>query len=119
MENLKLPITVIGVIVLQIGGFIWWTAQQAATISTLEETVAQLSASQRIQDKVNMQRDIEANGKSIDNIWEEADELWDELEGMLTNISAINNIKQRIATIETELKYLNRDHNNMNYPGAK
>ena len=106
MENLKLPITVIGVIVLQIGGFIWWTAQQAATISSLEETVAQLSASQRIQDKVNMQRDIEANGLSIDNIWEETDELWDELEGMLTNILAINNLKQRISTIETELKYI-------------
>jgi len=117
MENLKLPITVIGVIVLQIGGFIWWTAQQAATISSLEETVAQLSASQRIQDKVNMQRDIEANGLSIDNIWEETDELWDELEGMLTNILAINNLKQRISTIETELKYINRDHNN--YPGAR
>ena len=39
MENLKLPITVIGVVILQIGGFIWWTAQQAATIADLEEAI--------------------------------------------------------------------------------
>ena len=54
MENLKLPITVIGVVVLQIGGFIWWTAQQAATIADLEETVSSLSSRMAIEETVNM-----------------------------------------------------------------
>ena len=39
----KVSIGIIGV-VFQIGGFIWWTAQQASTIFNLESTVSQLSA---------------------------------------------------------------------------
>ncbi len=35
----KVSIAVVGVVIAQIGGFIWWTAQQASTISNLEETV--------------------------------------------------------------------------------
>ena len=30
----KVSIAVVGVVIAQIGGFIWWTAQQASTIST-------------------------------------------------------------------------------------
>lgn len=113
MENLKLPITVIGVIVLQIGGFIWWTAQQAATIKDLEATVSQLGSRMAIEETVNTKRDVMANGKSIDDIWEETDDLWDEIDGMMMSIGAINDLKQRISAIETEIKYIGRDHNNM------
>ena len=33
----KVSIAVVGVVIAQIGGFIWWTAQQASTIQNLEE----------------------------------------------------------------------------------
>ena len=113
MENLKLPITVIGVVVLQIGGFIWWTAQQAATIADLEETVSQLGSRMAIEDNVNLKRDVIDNAMEIDHVWHETDDLWDSIDGMMMSIGAINSLKQRIAVIENELKYINRDHGNM------
>lgn len=113
MENMKLPITVIGVIILQIGGFIWWTAQQAATIADLEETVNQLSSRMAIEDNINLKRDVIDNAMEIDHIWDEADDLWHEIDGMIMSIGTINSIKQRIAIIENDLKYINRDHGSM------
>jgi uncharacterized protein YoxC len=106
MENLKLPITVIGVVILQIGGFIWWTAQQAATIADLEETVSQLGSRMAIEDNVNMKRDVERNADDIDD-------LWDDVGGLSMSIMEINQLKQRISTIEVELKYIGRDHEGM------
>ena len=110
MENMKLPITVIGVVILQIGGFIWWTAQQAATIADLEETVSQLGSRMAIEDNINLKRDVIDNAMEIDHVWDETDDLWDSIDGMMMSIGAINSIKQRIAVIESELKYINRDH---------
>jgi len=106
MENMKLPITVIGVVILQIGGFIWWTAQQAATIADLEETVSQLGSRMAIEDNVNMKRDVERNADDIDD-------LWDDVGGLSMSIMQINELKQRISTIEVELKYIGRDHEGM------
>ena len=113
MENLKLPVTVIGVIILQIGGFIWWTAQQAATIADLEETVNQLGSRMAIEDNVNMKRDVQDNSVGIGYLWDETDDLWAEVDGLAMSINDINRIKQRIAAIETELKYVGRDHEGM------
>jgi enoyl-[acyl-carrier-protein] reductase (NADH) len=113
MENLKLPVTVIGVVILQIGGFIWWTAQQAATIADLEETVSQLSSRMAIEDNINLKRDVQDNSMEIDHLWDEADDLWSELDGMMISIGAVNGIKQRIAVIENDMKYIHRDHDGM------
>ena len=113
MENLKLPVTVIGVVILQIGGFIWWTAQQAATIADLEETVSQLSSRMAIEDNINLKRDVQDNSMEIDYLWDEADDLWSELDGMVISIGAINSIKQRIAVIENDMKYISRDYDGM------
>lgn len=113
MENLKLPVTVIGVVILQIGGFIWWTAQQAATIADLEETVSQLSSRMAIEDNINLKRDVLDNAMELGHLWDEADDLWHEIDGMMMSIGAINSIKQRIAVIENELKYISRDHGSM------
>ena len=110
---MKLPITVIGVILLQCGGFVWWTAQQAATIADLEETVSQLGSRMAIEDNVNLRRDVTENSDDIDEIWDEADDIWDSIDGMMMSIGAINGIKQRIAVVENELKYIHRDHDNV------
>lgn len=113
MENLKLPITVIGVVVLQIGGFIWWTAQQAATIADLEETVSQLGSRMAIEDNINLKRDVLDNAVELDHLWDESEDIWNEIDGMMMSIGAINGIKQRIALIENNLKYISRDHDGM------
>ena len=113
MENVKLPITIIGVVILQIGGFIWWTAQQAATIADLEETVDQLGSRMAIEDNVNLKRDVQDNAMEIDYLWDEADEIWKEHEQLASTIKAITTLQQRVALLENELKYINRDHEGM------
>ena len=113
MENMKLPITVIGVIILQIGGFIWWTAQQAATIADLEETVSQLGSRMAIEDNVNLKRDVKDNALEINHIWNETDDLWEEVNAMAGHMTSITKLQQRIALAENDIKYLLRDHSGM------
>ncbi len=106
MENIKLPITAIGLVIAQIGGFIWWTAQQAATISELEETVKSMSSAMAVADRTNLKRDVQENEADIND-------LWDDVGGLAMSIMQINEIKQRISTLEVEMKYINRDHEGM------
>jgi len=112
----KVSIGIIGVVVLQIGGFIWWTAQQASTISTLEETVSQLSAQSEIQDKVNMQRDILANStklndidEDINDLWEETEMIWEDLGGMADHMMQIIKLQSRIAILEKTVEFTRKD----------
>jgi hypothetical protein len=111
MENLKLPIVLVMAMAAQLAGGVWWVSQQAATIGSLEETVSQLGSRMAIEDNINLKRDVAANSVELQYVWNEVEELWEELAAMTTAIGEINKIKQRIAVIESELKYINRDHN--------
>ena len=112
----KVSIGIIGVVILQIGGFIWWTAQQASTISNLESTVSQLSAQSEVQDKVNMQRDILANADRLDDIeldindvWDDLEMAWDDLESMTSHMMEIVKLQSRIAILEKTLEFTRKD----------
>ena len=117
MDSLpKVSIGIIGVVILQVGGFIWWTAQQASTISNLESTVSQLSAQSEVQDKVNMQRDILANSKRMDDIeddlnelWEETEMIWQDLGGMADHMMQIIKLQSRIAILEKTVEFSRKD----------
>ena len=106
MENIKLPLALVAAMGAQLAGGVWWVSQQAATISDLEETVSQLGSRMAIEDNVNMKRDVERNADDIDD-------LWDDVGGLSMSIMEINELKQRISTIEVELKYIGRDHEGM------
>jgi len=56
--NNKFSIGVVIAIVLQVSAFVWWTAQQAQTISQLNQQVAELTSRMAVEDDVNMKRDI-------------------------------------------------------------
>ena len=64
----KVSIAVVGVVIAQIGGFIWWTAQQASTIQNLEETVNVLTVENNATDRTNLIRDVEHNTEQIDEM---------------------------------------------------
>ncbi|HAD27368.1 MAG TPA: hypothetical protein DCF96_01785 [Rhodobacteraceae bacterium] len=106
MENLKLPVALVAAMGVQLAGGVWWVSQQASTISSLEETVSQLGSRMAIEDNVNLKRDVKSNAAEIEDIW-------DDLSGMMMSISQINSIKQRIALLENDMKYINRDHSGM------
>jgi len=54
--NIKLPIAVIGIIVVQAFGIIWYVAQQDSTVSELQETV------------VALEETIEEMGDSLEDV---------------------------------------------------
>ena len=113
MENFKLPIALVAAMAVQLAGAVWWVSQQAATISSLEENVEQFASRMAVENTVNLKRDVQESKSDIVELWEDSDEVWEEMAAMLASFSSINDLKQRIALLETELKYMNRDHNKM------
>jgi len=91
----------------------------SSTISNLDETVSQLGSRMAIEDNVNLKRDVLDNSLELEHVWDELEDIWGELASMAMTINEINKIKQRVAIIENDLKYINRDHNSMIGPPGK
>jgi len=122
----KVSIAVVGVVIAQIGGFIWWTAQQASTIANLEETVNVLTVENNATDRTNLMRDVEENserideiidyiveveedgGETIDEIYEEFEDVYETQEGFLLQFNQIMKLQARIKTLENTMEYLTR-----------
>ena len=114
--NIVAAASAVTLIVSTTAGTIWYAAGQASIISNLEETVAQLSAQSEIQDKVNMQRDILANSDRLDEVdedmndlWQELDMAWEDLEGMTSHMMEIVKLQSRIAILEKTVEFTRRD----------
>ena len=110
MENLKLPLALVAAMAAQLTAGVWWVSQQAATISSLEETVSQLGSRMALEDAVNTKRDVLDNAIAIEYVREDIEDMWVDIDGLSMNIMQINTLKQRLAVIESELKYINKDH---------
>ena len=122
----KVSIAVVGIVIAQIGGFIWWTAQQASTIQNLEETVNVLTVENNATDRTNLIRDVEQNSENIDEmidilaeiyediedgdneIWEDIDQIHEDVGGMASHMMAIVKLQSRVKTLENTLEYLAR-----------
>ena len=122
----KVSIAVVGVVIAQIGGFIWWTAQQASTIANLEETVNVLTVENNATDRTNLIRDVEQNTEKLDEmidilaeiyedmedgdneIWEDIDQIHEDVGGMASHMMAIVKLQSRVKTLENTLEYLAR-----------
>ena len=121
MENMKLPLALVMAMAVQLAGGVWWVSQQAATITSLEDTVSQLGSRMAIEDTVNTKRDVEENKKNINelidimtevegDLYDETDELWEEIDSISLSIMRIVDLQQRVALLERTLEFLNRDH---------
>ena len=113
MDNLKLPIALVMAMAVQLAGGVWWVSQQAATIADLEETVSQLGSKMAIEDNVNLKRDVVDNSKELEYVWDDMDELWEEVNSMSMSIMRIVELQQRVALLEKTLEFINRDHNSL------
>jgi len=111
VENLKLAVALVAAMAVQLAAGVWWVSQQAATIANLEETVSQLGSRMAIEDNVNLKRDVQDNAMEIEYTFDEIEELWEELAYLAGTIGQITKLQQRVALIENNLKYINRDHN--------
>ena len=110
MENLRLPLALVAAMAAQLTAGVWWVSQQAATISSLEETVSQLGSRMALEDAVNTKRDVLDNAIAIEYVREDIEDMWVDIDGLSMNIMQINTLKQRLSIIENELKYINKDH---------
>ncbi len=113
MDNMKLPIALVVAMGAQLAGGVWWVSQQAATISSLEESVKQFASKMAVEDNVNLKRDVLDNMDYIDGAFSEIEELWEETESLTKTIGAITALQQRLALLENSLKFMNRDHMDM------
>ena len=122
MENMRLPIALVGVLAMQLAGGVWWVSQQAATIETLTEDIEVLTAANDASEKTNLIRDVEQNSENIEEMidvlvewqeeFEEADkELWDEVDNMVNYFSQLVQLQARVKTLENTLEYLTRTPN--------
>jgi uncharacterized protein HemX len=123
----KVSIAVVGVVIAQIGGFIWWTAQQASTISNLEETVNILTVENNATDKTNLIRDVQRNTDHLqeiidilsevyeeiedgDNeIWTDIDMINEDMGGMASHMMEIIKLQSRIAILEKTVEFSRND----------
>jgi len=113
MDNMKLPIALVVAMGAQLAGGVWWVSQQAATISSLEDTVSQFASKMAVEDNVNLKRDVLENMDYIDSAFAEIDELWEETESLTKTIGKITELQQRLALLENTMKFMNRDHMDM------
>lgn len=124
MDNMKLPLALVMAMAVQLAGGVWWVSQQAATITSLEDTVSQLGSRMAIEDTVNTKRDVEENKKNINDLvsiisevesdlYDETDEIWEEIDGMSISIMRIVELQQRVALLEKTLEFMNRDHKDL------
>ena len=123
----KVSIAVVGVVIAQIGGFIWWTAQQASTISNLEETVNILTVENNATDKTNLIRDVQRNTDHLQEIidilaefyedmedgdnelWEDIDMINEDMGGMASHMMEIIKLQSRIAILEKTVEFTRND----------
>ena len=110
MDNLKLPVALVAAMGMQLAGGVWWVSQQAATISSLEETVEQFASKMAVEDSVNLKRDVLDNMDYIDGAFAEIEELWEETESLTNTIGKITALQQRMALMENSLKFMNLDN---------
>ena len=66
--NTKFSIGVVITIVLQVSAFVWWTAQQAQTISQLESEMAELKARTEVEKEVTLINDVKQLRKDLDDL---------------------------------------------------
>ena len=59
LGNIKLPITIIGVIVVQAFGIIWYVAQLASTVKNLDTSVAEIKETQSDIDIAVLQTEVD------------------------------------------------------------
>jgi ATPase subunit of ABC transporter with duplicated ATPase domains len=127
MENMRLPIALVGVLAMQLAGGVWWVSQQAATIEALTEDIAVLTASNSAADRTNLIRDVEQNSENIEEItdilveiyedmededsslYAEIDQIHEDVGSMASHMMAIVKLQSRISILENTVEFTRKD----------
>ena len=130
MELPKVNILTAGTMVIAtvgtISGAIWYASSQASIIEGLTEQVETLTIENNATDRTNLIRDVQQNTKNLDEmvdilaeiyediedgdneIWEDIDQIHEDVGGMASHMMAIVKLQSRVKTLENTLEYLAR-----------
>jgi hypothetical protein len=114
IANIKLPIAVIGIIVGQAFGIIWYVATLDSTVTNLDTTVAEMQASMTDTSIAVLETDL-ANLKQTVDSWVapevNLDDIWKSIEDF---DDRLDDIEKQQAIIENEMRTIMSDHMGFN-----
>ena len=130
MELPKVNILTAGTMVIAtvgtISGAIWYASSQASIIEGLTEQVETLTIENNATDRTNLIRDVQQNSEQLDEmidilaeiyediedgdneIWEDIDQIHEDVGGMASHMMAIVKLQSRVKTLENTIEYLTR-----------
>jgi len=124
--NIAVAASAVVAIVSTVGGGIWYASSQASIIEGLTEQVETLTIENNATDRTNLIRDVEENteqiaeiieyiieveedgGDTIDEIYDEFEDVYETQEGFLLQFNQIIKLQARIKTLENTIEYLTR-----------
>jgi uncharacterized protein YoxC len=124
--NIAVAASAVVAIVSTIGGGIWYASSQASIIEGLTEQVETLTIENNATDRTNLIRDVEENserideiieyiieveedgGDTIDEIYEEFEDVYETQEGFILQFNQIVKLQARVKTLENTLEFLAR-----------
>jgi len=119
-SNIKLPIGIIGIIVAQAFGIIWYVAQMDSTVSSLNESMIQIQKESHMENIVVLERDVAALQETINDM-ADADDLYKmgitiaSLQQKLDTLeSIVKELETKDALIDNEMRTIMGDHNGFN-----
>ena len=115
--KIKLPIAVIGVIVAQAFGIIWYVASLDGTVRNLDESVTTMQEQATTIDIAVLQTDLENIKEKIQMMDEMHSEKFDptELEEAIEELEdKLNDLEKMDVLMENELRTIMSDHNSFN-----
>ena len=98
--NNKFSIGVVVAIVLQVSAFVWWTAQQAQTITQLEAEMAELTAKSQVENEINMKRDVEDIKAMLKDLDEDDLYILGEIDQLRQMVNEMKNGSNLVAELE-------------------
>ncbi len=115
--KIKLPIAIIGVIVAQAFGIIWYVANLDSTVRNLDESVSTMQEEATTIDIAVLQTDLENIKEKISMMDETHGQKFDpsDLEDALEELEdKINDLEKMDVLMENEMRTIMSDHNSFN-----
>ena len=124
--NIAVAASAVVAIVSTVGGGMWYASSQASVIESLTEQVETLTIENNATDRTNLIRDVQQNSEKLDEmidilvevyedmedgdneIWEDIDQIHEDVGGMASHMMAIVKLQSRVKTLENTLEYLAR-----------
>ena len=117
ITKIKLPIAVIGIIVAQAFGIIWYVAQLDSTVKTLDHNVAEMQSSMTDTSIAVLETDIDNLKEQViklDELEIEEFDSTDILEALEDFDNRLDDIEKMQAIIENEMRTIMSDHQGFN-----